>query len=82
MSVWQLQHAKAHFSELVKKAIEKGPQNITLRGKPVAVIISQKEYQKLKKPKLSFVEFMKKSPLAGLNISFAREQDNGREIDL
>lgn len=82
MNVWQLQHAKAHFSELVQKAIETGPQNITLRGRPVVVVLSQKEYQKLKKPKLSFVEFMKKSPLVGLNVSFTREQDLGREVDL
>ena len=34
---WQLQEAKAKFSELVQKAIDDGPQTVTRRGQPVAV---------------------------------------------
>ena len=34
---WQLQTAKAKFSELVQKAIDKGPQTVTRRGKPAVV---------------------------------------------
>jgi antitoxin Phd len=82
MHAWQLQEAKAHFSEVIKKAVEEGAQNITLRGRPVAVVISEKEYQKLKKPKLSFVEFMRKSPLVGVKIDLRRKQDFGRDIEL
>ena len=31
---WQLQEAKAKFSELVQKAIDDGPQTVTRRGQP------------------------------------------------
>ena len=82
MQAWQLQEAKAHFSEVIKKAVNEGAQNITLRGKPVAVVISEKEYRKLKKPKPSFVEFMRKSPLVGVKIDLRRKKDYPREIDL
>ena len=34
MKTWQLQDAKAHLSELVKKARLGSPQEITLRGEP------------------------------------------------
>ena len=61
MATWQLQEAKAHFSEVVKEAILHGPQNITLRGKAAVVVISQAEFNRLRKPKLSFVEFIRQS---------------------
>ena len=40
MQTWQIQTAKARFSELVKQAAEDGPQEITQHGKPVAVVVS------------------------------------------
>ena len=33
MHAWQLQDAKAKFSELVQKAIDEGPQTVTRHGK-------------------------------------------------
>jgi len=50
MGIWQLQEAKAKFSEVVRMA-ESKPQVVTMRGRPAAVIISQREYLKLAKPK-------------------------------
>lgn len=32
MKTWQLQEAKAHFSEVVRQANQSGPQQITLHG--------------------------------------------------
>ena len=32
---WQLQEAKAKFSELVQKTLDEGPQTVTRRGKEV-----------------------------------------------
>jgi antitoxin Phd len=51
MRAWQLQEAKARFSEVVKEASLYGPQVVTLRGKPAVVVISKKEYDSLRKPK-------------------------------
>ena len=43
MRTWQLQDAKAHLSELVKKAEKEGPQGITVHGHATAVVISSNE---------------------------------------
>ena len=64
---WQLQEAKAMFSEVVKKAAEK-PQFVTIHGEKKAVIISNDEYIKMTTPKMSIVEFFKKSPLYGVDL--------------
>ena len=40
MSSWQLQEAKARLSELVKSAEHEGPQEITVHGRPAAVVLS------------------------------------------
>ena len=37
--------AKAKFSEVVEQAQEKGPQQITKNGRPVAVLISMEEWK-------------------------------------
>jgi prevent-host-death family protein len=74
MSMWQLQEAKARLSEVVKKAATEGPQKITVHGEPAAVLISSEEYQRLKHPKGSFVQFMRRSPLYGLKLDLRREQ--------
>lgn len=62
MSVWQLQQAKAKMSELVKQA-QIVPQEITLHGKPVAVVISHDSFQRLLQSQRSLVDFMRQSPL-------------------
>ncbi|MGB6976848.1 MAG: type II toxin-antitoxin system Phd/YefM family antitoxin [Gammaproteobacteria bacterium] len=82
MRTWQLQGAKAHLSEVVKEAILHGPQEITLRGEPAVVVISKKEYSELVKPKLSFVEFIRCSPLASSGINLERDASLVRDIDL
>jgi antitoxin Phd len=82
MRTWQLQGAKAHLSEVVKDAILHGPQEITLRGEPVAVVISKKEYSRLVKPKLSFVEFIRRSPLVKSGINLERDTSAVRDVDL
>lgn len=82
MATWQLQDAKAHFSEVIRRASKRGPQNITVRGKPTAVVISMSDYKRMVTRKPSFVEFMRKSPLVGLDLDFSRDQSFGRDIDL
>jgi prevent-host-death family protein len=47
MSTWQLQDAKARFSELVDKVKESGPQIVTRRGVEEAVIMSMDEWRRL-----------------------------------
>ena len=48
MTKWQLQDAKARFSELIDDTLERGPQIVTRRGIDTAVVVSIEEWHKLK----------------------------------
>ena len=82
MRTWQLQEAKARLSEVIKQASKEGPQTITMRGEPTAVVLSKDEYERLKHPKRNFVDFMRKSPLYGVDIDLKREQTLTRASDI
>ena len=82
MSTWQLQAAKARLSEVIKKATKEGPQSITVRGEQTAVVISSEEYERLKHPRGSFVEFMRRSPLYRVELDLRRAQTLTREADV
>ena len=47
MAKWQLQEAKARFSELVDQAVKKGPQIITRRGVETVVVAPIEEWHRL-----------------------------------
>ena len=60
-SSWQIQSAKARFSEVFRKARTEGPQLVTRQGKEGVVIISDEQYGeqlvgKARQPK-SLVQF-------------------------
>lgn len=82
MENWQIQKAKNHFSELVRNALEKGPQTITRHGKPEAVVLSIRDYKNLMKKQESLTEFFRKSSLKGVDVEFERTKDAGREVEL
>lgn len=79
---WQLQEAKNHLSDVVRKARREGPQVITLHGEDAAVVVSAKDYKKIAKPKGSLVDFLLSSPLAGVDLDQKRGRDAGRKIKL
>jgi antitoxin Phd len=79
---WQLQEAKARLSELIESVQRDGPQEITRRGEPFAVLLSHREYQRLRSRKPRFVEFIKSSPLAGVELEISRDRSPAREVDL
>jgi antitoxin Phd len=82
MKSWQLQQAKAHLSTVVKAAMTQGPQEISLHGIPAVVIIAKKDYDNMTKPKPSFVELMRQSPLVGTKLKVQRDPSSTRDIDL
>jgi antitoxin Phd len=82
MTRWQLQEAKARLSEVIKKAAKEGPQSITVHGQPTAIVLSNEEYERLRHPRGSFVKFMHRSPLYGLDLDLQREQTLTREADV
>ena len=80
---WQVQEAKARFSELVRSAASR-PQTITLHGRPAAIVLSPDEYDRLsargRKPPLS--RFLLDSPLAGVELDLQRDRTLPRDTGL
>jgi antitoxin Phd len=77
---WQLQEAKARFSELVQKAIEDGPQTVTRRGQPVVVVLSAEQFELMKKRQIDLKDLLRSAPWHELEIE--RDKSYPREIDL
>ena len=84
MQSWQMQDAKARLSEVVKRAERDGPQDITLHGRSVAVVLSRDRFDQLSGQAASVVDFMQASPLARLDddLVFARDPGLTRDLDL
>ncbi len=79
---WQLQEAKNRLSQVVDLALHDGPQTITLRGKPSAVVVSFDEYRKLTLPRTGLSQFFRQSPLHSVELDFSRSNDLPREVEL
>lgn len=83
MQSWQMQTAKARFSDVVRSAKQEGPQDITVHGKSVAVVVSRELFDRLSGNALSLTEFMQRSPLAGLDeLVLERDKSPVRDIAL
>jgi prevent-host-death family protein len=82
---WQVQTAKAQFSELLRRARAEGAQIVTKQGKDDVVVLPIEQYRKLtrrfRRP-ASLVQFFAQSPLADVDLNLERERDYGRGIEL
>jgi antitoxin Phd len=65
MAAWQLQEAKARFSEFLDAALEKGPQIVTRRGVEAAVLVPIGEWRRLQQAARPGVKelLLEKTPL-------------------
>jgi prevent-host-death family protein len=82
---WQVQTAKACFSELVRRARAEGPQIVTKQGKEDVVVLPVEQYRRLTKRSqrsMSLAQFFAQSPLASVELNLERERDYGRNIEL
>lgn len=82
MGQWQLQDAKARLSELIKSAHHEGPQQVTVRGKPSAIVISVEEYEAMKRQRPRFVDLMQSSPMVGVELVIERSDSLTRDVSL
>ena len=78
---WQLQEAKQKLSEVIEKALQEGPQVVTRRGEEVVVILSMKEFQRLREPRPDFKAFLLGGPDLG-TLPLERSRELPREPDL
>jgi len=82
---WQLQTAKAQFSELFRRARSEGPQWVTRQGKEAVVVLPAEEFERLQarsRQPQSLVQFFAESPLAKVTIDLERKPDYGRTVEL
>lgn len=49
MASWQVQDAKARFSEFLDATVKKGPQFVTRRGIETAVLVPIEQWNRLRK---------------------------------
>src|ERR1700740_3816811 len=77
---WQIQSAKARFSEVFRRARTEGPQRITKQGKEGVVMLAEEQYQRLvgksHQPK-SLVQFFRQSPFVGVELDLERDHASG-----
>src|SRR5438309_38899 len=82
---WQVQTAKARFSELFRRARTEGPQRITKQGKEGVVMVAEEQYNRLvgksHQPK-NIVDFFRQSPLVGLELDLKRDRSPARDVKL
>jgi prevent-host-death family protein len=81
MSAWQVQEAKQRFSEVVRRALDEGPQIVTRHGEEVAVVLDIAEYRRLRDDAPDFSRFLLSDPDWDDDIEFPRSQDLPREVD-
>ena len=82
---WQIQTAKARFSEVFRRARTDGPQLITRQGKEGVVMVAEEQYNRLvgksHQPK-NIVDFFRQSPLVGLELDLKRDRSPARDVKL
>jgi prevent-host-death family protein len=82
MNIWQLQEAKARLSEVVRLCNREGPQMISVQGVEKAVLLSKVDYEKLIGKKPHLIDFLRTSPLVGVELDLQRDQSLDRDIDI
>jgi prevent-host-death family protein len=82
---WQLHDAKAHLSDLVRRAREEGPQRITVYGEDAVVVVAAAEFAQLlapSRPRRSLHALLSDSPLRDLEFGEEGERSPVRDVGL
>ena len=81
-ATWAVAEAKAHFSEMIERALTDGPQTITRMGKQAVVVVSAEEWQRKTRRAGNLAEFFAASPLRGSGLKVKRTKSGPRAIEL
>ena len=82
MSTWKLEDAKNQFSRVVREALAGYPQRVTRGGRDAVVVVSAEEYDRLTRPQVHLLDFLRASPLAQVELELDRSRDLGRDVEL
>ena len=79
---WQLQQAKQQFSEVVRRALDDGPQVVTRHGREAVVVVSAAEFRKPRRgPARDFKQFLRSTPDLG-RLRLARDRRRAPRVTL
>jgi antitoxin Phd len=81
VAVWQVQDAKARFSQVIERARTEGPQTITRHGAERAVVLSIDDYHALVAHKPDFKAHLLGGPKVD-DFSIERDRSTGRAVEL
>jgi prevent-host-death family protein len=81
---WQLQDAKARFSELVRRVRSEGPQRVSVHGRDEVVIIAAEEFRRLTGAQTGreLIAAIQASPHREIEIEPARSSMPVRDVSL
>jgi prevent-host-death family protein len=81
---WQLQDAKARFSEVVRRAKQDGPQHVTVHGREEVVVIGADEFRRLAGSRTgrALVDAMQRSPSRSTSLESSRLPMRVRDVEL
>jgi prevent-host-death family protein len=80
---WQMHEARQKFSELVRRALNEGPQVVTRRSREVVVVLAAEEFRRLTVSTPDFKEFLLFGPdLSAPDLERTRDCDLPRDIQL
>jgi prevent-host-death family protein len=79
-ATWTLTQAKLKLGDLIDDAVKGVPQVVTRHGRLVAVIVSADEYDRLRSPPKTLLEFRRSAPTAGLEFRIKRDRASGRAV--
>ena len=78
---WQLQEAKQRFSEVVRQALEDGPQVVTRHVRDAVVVLSVEAYRSLEGTGGGFKEYLRATPDLG-RLRIHRDRRKARTVTL
>jgi prevent-host-death family protein len=81
---WRLQDAKAHLSEVVRQAQQRGPQRVTVHGRDAVVVVRADEFDRIQRPVSGrdIVAALAASPLAEVTIERLTVKSPVRDVSL
>ena len=79
---WTLAKAKDQLSEVVRRAIDDGPQTISVRGEDAAVILSKADFAQLQAPNAptTLRELLESMNWDGVDLE--RDETPARDVEL
>jgi prevent-host-death family protein len=81
---WQLQEAKARFSEVVRLAKHQGPQHVTVHGREEVVVVGADEFRRLagEHTGKALIAALQRSPHRSVSLQPSRSRMRVRDVDL